>query len=171
MDKNITYVRLIVEGGFSMDKSTQEKINDLNKRHTIDKLRFLKHIQENGKEDIRPLIESYVKERMEQIWEKIAEENKPNDIEKLIEILWKQMGESGGFEYTVEKNELGTQIKCTYCPLVETAIEADARDIAFHMFCMSDYPITEAFNSAIGFKRTKTLMEGDECCNHFYYNK
>jgi len=39
------------------------------------------------------------------------------------------------------------------------------------MFCQNDFYIAEGFNSKIGLKRTKTLMEGHDCCDHFYYMK
>ncbi|MFC2012727.1 L-2-amino-thiazoline-4-carboxylic acid hydrolase [Chloroflexota bacterium] len=31
--------------------------------------------------------------------------------------------------------------------------------------------MASAFNPDIGFQRTKTLMRGDDCCDHIYYLK
>ena len=44
----------------------------------------------------------------------------------------------------------------------------DTADIGFWI-CEGDGPAAAAFNPAIRFSRTKTLMEGDDCCDHVYY--
>ena len=51
------------------------------------------------------------------------------------------------------------------------AKEVGATDWGFEFFCKMDPPIIEGFNPNIQFRRTKTLMEGDECCNHYYTMK
>jgi len=38
----------------------------------------------------------------------------------------------------------------------------------FYMCCENDQFIAEGFNYNIGFKMTKTLMQGDHCCDPFY---
>ena len=40
-----------------------------------------------------------------------------------------------------------------------------AEDIGLWI-CEGDGPAAAAFNPAIRLKRTKTLMEGDDCCDH-----
>lgn len=44
-------------------------------------------------------------------------------------------------------------------------------DIGFGGLCQADALMASSFNSMIGFSRTKTLMMGDDCCNHVYYLK
>ncbi|NIM06238.1 MAG: hypothetical protein GTN65_11635 [Armatimonadetes bacterium] len=58
----------------------------------------------------------------------------------------------------------------TRCMWAEIFTELDARDIGFWL-CEGDDPIASAFNAAIGFQRNKTLMEGDDCCDHIFYLK
>jgi len=48
--------------------------------------------------------------------------------------------------------------------------ELGAQDIGFWI-CEGDGPAVSAFNPAIGFHRTKTLMMGDDYCDHSYYLK
>jgi hypothetical protein len=36
------------------------------------------------------------------------------------------------------------------------------------MHCALDFGETEAFSSDVILKRTKTLMQGDDCCDHCY---
>lgn len=36
-------------------------------------------------------------------------------------------------------------------------------------FCAGDEPAVKAYNPALGFERSKTLMEGDDLCDHVFY--
>jgi len=36
-------------------------------------------------------------------------------------------------------------------------------------FCAGDEPAVKAYNPALGFQRTKTLMEGDDMCDHIFF--
>jgi len=58
----------------------------------------------------------------------------------------------------------------TRCMWAEVFAELEALDIGFWL-CEGDSPMSSAFNPAIGFQRTKTLMEGDDCCDHIFYLK
>jgi hypothetical protein len=44
-------------------------------------------------------------------------------------------------------------------------------DLGVQFFCNEDAFIVEGYNPAIKFHRTKTLMEGDDCCDHRYTMK
>ena len=44
-------------------------------------------------------------------------------------------------------------------------------DLMYQHTCSVDECIATTFNPQIGFRRTKTLMQGDEYCDHFYYMK
>jgi predicted ArsR family transcriptional regulator len=104
-------------------------------------------------------------------WKGIAEKNGNNSIDELIKLLWEPL-KNEGFQYeVVEKNEAGVQLKCTYCPIVDLAKHFGITKEGLHMFCQNDFYIAEGFNPKIGLKRTKTLMEGHDCCDHFYYVK
>ena len=58
----------------------------------------------------------------------------------------------------------------TRCIWADVFRELDAHDIGFWI-CEGDGPAVAAFNPAIGFDRTKTLMMGDDCCDHIYVLK
>lgn len=91
-------------------------------------------------------------------------------IEKLIEVLWEPMKKIG-LEYTCKKENNGFQMKCTYCPLAEHYIKLGAAEWGYALHCACDAAIVEGFSGKIGFGRSRTLMEGHECCDHFYYIK
>jgi predicted hydrocarbon binding protein len=66
----------------------------------------------------------------------------------------------------VENTDRVQQWKITECLFAKTFREANASDIGYATMCYSDYGFTEGFNPKIKFTRTKTLMQGDDCCNH-----
>ena len=116
----------------------------------------------------------FVKEEGENarsLWKSIGEKANDNSIESLIQHLWEPLREKGDFEYTVEKTESGVQIKCTKCHPYDLAKQHGITEQVYYMGCEMDPFIVEGFNPNIGFKRTKTLMQGDDCCDHFYYYK
>jgi len=43
-----------------------------------------------------------------------------------------------------------------------------AADIGSAFYCAYDYGFCSGLNPHIVFSRTKTLMSGDDCCNHNY---
>jgi len=56
----------------------------------------------------------------------------------------------------------------TKCMWADEFAALDATDIG-HWFCDTDEPAIKAYNPKLGFKRTKTLMDGDELCDHEFY--
>jgi len=70
----------------------------------------------------------------------------------------------------LEDTDTRQAYRFTRCMWAEIFAELDALDIGFWL-CEGDAPMTSAFNPAIGFQRTKTLMEGDDCCDHIFYLK
>ena len=119
-------------------------------------------------------VEEIVKEsrskRIVKEWQKIAEAHGRNDVQGMKETLWQWVLEEG-IEYEVEDTSEGTQYKVTRCPFAEMTREIGAADWGYICFCEDDEPMVAGFNPEMGFKRTKTLMQGDDCCDHFYFMK
>jgi predicted ArsR family transcriptional regulator len=105
-----------------------------------------------------------------QEWKKKAEEHGDNSIEALVKVLWEPLS-NRGYEYTMEKTDAGVQMTCTKCPGADIGLRLGVGEQLYYMFCKNDWSIVEGFNPDIGFTMTKTLMQGDDCCNHFYYYK
>ncbi|PKO14597.1 MAG: hypothetical protein CVU39_14060 [Chloroflexi bacterium HGW-Chloroflexi-10] len=91
-------------------------------------------------------------------------------IEALINLLWEPL-RTKGYEFSVTHSEDGVQMKCTACPWARLYRNLGGADWGYRLYCAVDEDLVKGFNSQIGFKRTKTLMEGDEYCDHFYYMK
>jgi len=103
-------------------------------------------------------------------WRKIAEDTGDDSIEALIKRQWEPL-RTKGYEYTAEETADGIQFICTKCPAYDVAKRLGITEEAFFMWCENDIAVAEGFNPNIGFKRTKTLMQGHDCCNHFYFYK
>ncbi len=82
-----------------------------------------------------------------------------------------EAGCTGSHEWLkLEDTDKRQAYRFTRCMWAEIFDELGAPDIGFWL-CEGDAPISSAFNPAIGFQRSKTLMEGDDCCDHVFYLK
>jgi hypothetical protein len=68
----------------------------------------------------------------------------------------------------VEDSKNAFELNITECLWAKTFREANAADIGYACICHPDYAAATAFNPRIRMIRTKTLMQGDDCCNHRY---
>jgi hypothetical protein len=68
----------------------------------------------------------------------------------------------------VEDNETRQGYLFERCLWAEVFRSLDASDIGYWI-CQGDGPVATAFNPQIHFQRTKTLMEGHDCCDHVYF--
>ncbi len=68
----------------------------------------------------------------------------------------------------LEDKENVQAYRFTYCLWADVFRQLGAPKIGLWI-CQGDESAIRAFNPNIVFKRTKTLMEGHDCCNHVYY--
>ena len=71
----------------------------------------------------------------------------------------------------MENTENAFEVKVTECLWAKTFRNNDAADIGYACICHSDFVAAEAFNPKMKLIRTKTLMQGHDCCNHRYIMK
>jgi len=129
-------------------------------------MKILDYLYKKNGRKILDDISEYEMVKMEGIWKEKAKKN-GNDLEKLIELLWESMKDEFRYEIKrIGKNEV--EMCCTFCPFAEMSISNGLKEIGYAKFCMSDYGIMRGFNEKIVFTRTKTIMQGDNCCNHHY---
>ncbi len=138
--------------------------------HNSEMARMMRVLKEHFGEEVFDVVAKNNGEMAYKQWQEIAKNCESNSIDDLIKQLWEPL-QKEGFEYEVEKTNGGVQMTCTRCGIYEMAKHLGITEEAFYMFCAVDSYITEGFNPNIGFRRTKTLMQGHECCDHFYYMK
>jgi predicted ArsR family transcriptional regulator len=154
------------------EKTVEERLEEQREQlehRCMQRIAFLLDGMENrlGSAAVDALDEMIAEDTLEE-WAGIAQKAGSNQIEDLIEQLWEPL-RALGFEFTFEQQEDGVQLWCTRCPLSDRAHAAEATKWGYHLYCATDPYIVAGFNPKIGFRRTKTLMEGDDCCDHFYY--
>lgn len=134
------------------------------------KIREFQAIERQLGVDIKPVVLAERARINREEWAQIARAHGRNDVTGLLETLWAWVAEAG-FEYTVERTDAVTRITVSHCPLATMARSLGLGDWGFTCYCSDDASIAEGFNPAIGFSRTRTLMEGHDCCDHCYVEK
>jgi hypothetical protein len=66
----------------------------------------------------------------------------------------------------VEDTSQAVELKVTECLWAKTFREMGAAEIGYRLICYRDYADCQGFNPKITLTRSKTLMQGDDCCNH-----
>lgn len=89
------------------------------------------------------------------------------NLNAVMENLWNHTSATHQFE-VVQQNSYVLQLKVTRCLYAEEMRKFDAADIGFAFYCAYDYGFCQGLNPKIEFTRTKTLMQGDDCCDHTY---
>ena len=81
-------------------------------------------------------------------------------------------GDSDHLEFeVVEDSEKRFAVKITNCRYADFFKEQGFPEIGYALHCVLDFGEVEAFCPNITLKRSKTLMQGDEYCNHCYEMK
>jgi hypothetical protein len=73
----------------------------------------------------------------------------------------------GSLAYTaqrIEHTSKSYELKVTECLWAQTFREANAGDIGFASICYGDEAMATAFDQRLKLIRTRTLMQGDDCC-------
>lgn len=66
----------------------------------------------------------------------------------------------------VEETDRTYEMRVTECLWAKIFKDYDAADIGYATVCYSDFASAKASHAKLRLERTKTIMEGDEICNH-----
>jgi hypothetical protein len=69
----------------------------------------------------------------------------------------------------VEDTETMHEGRVTQCLWAKTFRKSKAEDIGYACICHPDFAAAEGFNPKMKLHRTKTLMQGFDCCDHRYF--
>ena len=114
------------------------------------------------------LIES-LKKSTENYYSSIATYKPGNTLQDFVKPFYKD--ESYKTIITIEvieNREDFVSWRITECLNAKIFRELNAADIGFATLCHGDEAWAKAFNPKIQFSRSKTLMEGHDCCDHCY---
>ena len=95
------------------------------------------------------------------------------DAEAYADWLLDDLMEGYDFEI-IEKTPNSVRLKFSSCPFA-IFFRAIGKEKIGQIYCDVDYDMIKDFNETtggnLGFERTKTLMEGHDCCNHHIFVK
>lgn len=128
--------------------------------------KFEKEFGEAGEKKVLEIIA----ENTKRAWSEIAEKRETNDIQGILDTLWKSFERAGG-EFTVDRTANSAQIHCTKCPMADTYLKIGKPEYGLIFHCSTDPHIVAGFNPNMEFKISKKLMSGDDCCDHYYQLK
>jgi len=66
----------------------------------------------------------------------------------------------------IEESDEVFEMKVTECLWAKTFRDKKAADLGYATICHGDFTEARAYHSKLKLKRTKTLMQGHDCCNH-----
>ena len=128
-----------------------------------------KYVNEYGREADSEVLE-LIAEETQYAWSGLAKERGSNSIDDLLDTLWSGFGSIGG-EYSVSREGGRVQIYATKCPMADTYRKIGMEEFGLMFHCSTDPHIVSGFNENMNFEISKTLMAGDDCCNHCYSMK
>jgi hypothetical protein len=161
------------------EKQVQERLQEQEKKMreeshdmVLTEMSYVLHIMKEhfGEEAYQVFAKKSGENNIRPRWSKTAEESGDNSIEALKKHCWGEFP-SEDMMYTTEETEAGLKINCTKCGWHERAKRLGNTEQMFYIICATDPYAVEGFNPNMGLKRTKTLMQGDDCCDFYYYYK
>lgn len=148
----------------------QEKIQIINTTRTQEfsaRARELTALEKRFGPAVSDVILEERKNQVEKEWQAIGKASARNDIQGLLDTLWKWVEEIG-FQFTYERTDNTVKMNVTYCPIAEMAKQIGMEEWGYKCYCCDDDSIVRGFNNKIKFSRTKTLMQGHDYCDHTY---
>jgi predicted ArsR family transcriptional regulator len=137
-----------------------------------DTAELLRELDDEYGERAGQAVEAYLERNVYMDWAETGrrEAHEGKEIDDFIRLLWEPL-KSMGFEYSVADESGRTTFCVSRCPVFELAQKTGMHRWLYHLACSTDFHSSRGFSPRLGFDRTKTLMQGDDCCNHQYYYK
>jgi hypothetical protein len=111
------------------------------------------------------LAEKLLAEKTRESWARRAASWNSTSLDVLIRVMWEDWTEG---EFSIDKSEGCVQIQCTKCPIANAYRSIGQSELGLIFQCSEDPHIVAGYNPNMKFRRTKTLMAGDEMCDHSY---
>jgi predicted ArsR family transcriptional regulator len=137
-----------------------------------DTMELLKGLTENHGPVAAPTVEHFLASCIKEDWAEMGskEAHPGTEIQDFIRILWEPL-RTEGFSFTQKEVEGRVEFCVGKCPVFELAERTGMHTWLYHLACATDFYTTLAFSPRMEFSRTKTLLEGHDCCNHTYSYK
>ena len=128
-----------------------------------------------GKDNVHTVIKEWAEQTFgDKQKRKMETTDNPISTFEDFKTQWKEATESEYWTHVVtvsfpEDSDQKLECKYTECLWAKTMKDLKAEDIGYLICCHPDFAITKATHPKLRFERTKTLMQGDDCCNHTFF--
>lgn len=128
--------------------------------------------REIGKENLIKMLKKAASAATTEYWKQNALKLPKRDLKTFIEPVKRSelMNHVLTYEFVEETGSV-VELKVTECLWATTYRKFAASDIGYVSNCYPDFAAASAFNPKMKLIRTKTLMQGHDCCNHRYILK
>lgn len=148
----------------------RNRVLEAHLHHTREKIALLSALKRHFGPQVAEIVARTASDRAFQTWRTIGEASGHRTAAELVRLLWEPLREQG-FLFEATSGPEGLRIHCSRCPIAELAHALGDPEWLFHLACGVDEAIAEGFNPDLGLRRTRTLMEGHDCCDHVYFIK
>jgi len=149
------------------EKTPEEAENSIIELFAVISSRIIDEVEKKyGKESFELVKKAFIDSIVDLI-SKGFKKFKKRDLKVYIKLLVNGVTQGTKFEI-VENKQASVRFKFTSCPLATYFRKIGKPEIG-KFFCEVDEPLVKAFNKCIKFERTKTLMDGDDYCDHHYF--
>ena len=126
--------------------------------------------KEMGSEKFAAMVKRVIDEAAGREMVELAKRLGKNDLAAYTEIMRKpnRFWQNVLTFQIVEDTPQAFELKVTECLWAKTFRDAKAGDLGYLLSCYGDFASAKGFNPKMRMIRTKTLMQGDDCCNHRY---
>lgn len=92
------------------------------------------------------------------------------DVKVLLHKWVRDLNESNIEEVAItEEDDSKSVCMVTQCVHATVFEKLGAPEIGYLLHCKQDFPAASAIHPNVGLRRSKTLMQGDDCCDFEYY--
>lgn len=126
---------------------------------------------EIGKDKLIEMIKTNSDEEFKQVAQMLSKQGKSMDFETFRARRRTTSDRFGAHTITsaiIEDTDKAFEVNITECLWAKTFHDLDAADIGYAFICHGDFAMARVNNPKIGLIRSKTLMQGHDCCNHRY---
>ncbi len=134
-----------------------------------DTAELLKELEAQYGEAAGRAVDQFLEANIRRDWTEIGKKqaHEGTEIDDFIRVLWDPLV-AQGFEFSIRRDGGAATFCVSKCPVYELAKRTGMHEWLYRLACATDYYTTPAFSPKIRFTRTKTLMQGDACCDHNY---
>jgi hypothetical protein len=131
---------------------------------------FIKAVsQKIGKDEALSILKEVNQQEAFQRGQNMTKTEEYNGIEELVNEVAGR-GEGGVWEMDVlEKTSATYFFNVTRCPYYEKYRKLGLDEFGVEFSCCRDEPFARGFNPQLKLERSKTIMEGADCCDFRYY--